>query len=68
MLTDCFGAADNKKRTGAHLQEEGLALGDFAGGDALEGGVLPGVDLHVTQPREVRHLVWGGKQQRQRRP
>lgn len=57
MLTDCFGAADNKKRTGAHLEEEGLALRDFAGGDALERGILPGVDLHVAQPREMRHLV-----------
>lgn len=62
MQTDCFGAADNNKKTKnkatrTHLEEEGLALGDFAGGDALEGGILPGVDLHVTQPREMRHLV-----------
>lgn len=45
----------------SHLQQEGLRLGNFARSDALEGGVLPGVDLHVPQPREMRHLVCGGR-------
>lgn len=47
------------KTTCSHLQEEGLNLGNFARGDTLERGVLPGVHLYVTQPREMRHLVCG---------
>lgn len=56
-----LGRRRHKKTTRSHLQQEGLALGNFARSDALEGGVLPGVDLHVPQPREMRHLVCGGR-------
>lgn len=49
-----------------HLQQERLRLGNFAGGDALEGGVLAGVDLHVAQPGEMRHLVYGGRAARKK--
>ena len=47
------------KTTCSHLQEEGLNLRHFARGDTLEWGVLPGIHLYVTQPREMRHLVCG---------
>lgn len=56
-----LGQRQQKKTTCSHLQQEGLALGNFARSDALEGGVLPGVDLHVPQPREMRDLVCGGR-------
>lgn len=46
-----------KNPSHSHLQEEGLNLRDFACGDTLEGGILPGVHLHLTQPREMSHLV-----------
>lgn len=36
-----------------YLQPE-FIVGALSRGDALEGGVLPGVHLHVSQPQEVR--------------
>lgn len=48
-----------EKTTCSHLEEEGLSLRNFARGDALERGILPGIHLYVTQPREMRHLVCG---------
>lgn len=44
----------------SHLQQEGLRLRNFASGNTLKGGVLPGVHLHVTEPGEMSHLVCGG--------
>lgn len=41
----------------SYLEHEWLRLRDFARGDTLKRGVLPGVHLHVSQPREMRHLV-----------
>lgn len=39
-----------------HLQPQ-LVLHVSDGGDTLERGVLPGVDLHVAQTQEVRRSV-----------
>lgn len=43
----------------SHLQQEGLRLRNFASGHTLKWGVLPGVHLHITKPREMSHLVCG---------
>lgn len=43
----------------SHLQQEGLSLRNFSRGDTLERGILPGIHLNVTQPREMSHLVCG---------
>jgi len=46
----------------AHLHEEPLGLGSLAGGHALEGGILPRVDLHVAQAGEMRRFCCRGSQ------
>lgn len=42
-----------------YLQPQPVVHGIPAGGDALEGGVLPGVDFHISQAQEVRRFIYG---------
>ena len=46
----------------AHLQQELLCLGWPSSSNTLESGILPGVDLLVSEPGEVRCLIWRDRQ------
>jgi hypothetical protein len=43
-----------------YLQPQFVVVGIPAGSDALEGSVLPRVDLHISQAQEVRRFIYGG--------
>lgn len=48
---------------GTHLQPQLVIMGPLAPGDALEGGVLPHVDLHTLQSQEVGSFTCSTQQE-----